>query len=70
MSFMDVYSSVAQANSERGARTSTGRACPRCNNRDWHARNGVDSRYAGQNNPGEYVEFTCAHCGYSYEEQS
>lgn len=67
---MTVEESVYLANVERGNRTFTGQACPNCQQREWHARNGIDSRYRSQYNPGEYVEFTCAGCGYSYEEQS
>jgi hypothetical protein len=64
-----VHWSVAEANRQRGGRSSRGPAC-QCGNDLWRARNGVDERYRSQYNPGEYVEFTCTNCGYSYEEQS
>jgi hypothetical protein len=66
----DVYSSVAEANRQRGGRTITMRHACRCGGNEWRARNGVDPKYASEYNPGEYVEFTCTQCGYSFEEQS
>jgi hypothetical protein len=64
-----VYWSVAEVNRRRGAVSKPmGMKCPSGHD-NWRARNGVDPKYKSQYNPGEYVEFTCADCGYSFEEQ-
>lgn len=41
--------------------------CPRCGADQWKTRWGIADEYASQYNPGEYCEFTCNNCGYSYE---
>lgn len=64
-----VYWSVAEANRQRGSRIVSIPQCV-CGSTEGRARNGVDPKYASRYNPGEYVEFTCAHCGQSWEEQS
>lgn len=64
-----VYWSVYEANRRNAGLTKSIRyACPKCGQDEWHVYHGVDEQYRSQYNPGEYVEFTCAHCGYSWEE--
>lgn len=47
-----------------------GYPCPRCGRDEWQTHWGIDEQYASQYNPGEYCQFTCVHCGYSYETRS
>ena len=69
MSWGSVEWSVMEANRQRAGRTITMRHPCRCGANDWHVRNGIDEQYRSQYNPGEYVEFTCTNCGYSFQEQ-
>ena len=65
-----VYWSVAEANRQRGGRTVKIPPCHQCGHNEGRAMNGVDPQYASQHNPGEYVQWTCGQCGYSWDEQS
>lgn len=42
--------------------------CPNCRTDLWRVYHGIDPQYRSGYNPGEYVEFTCVNCGYSFEE--
>lgn len=63
------YWSILEANRRSaGCAKSLRCRCPRCGDDSWQVYHGVDEQYRSQYNPGEYVEFTCTNCGYSWEE--
>jgi hypothetical protein len=63
-----VYWSVAEVNRKRGSASQPkGMKCPKGHD-NWRVRNGIDPQYKSEYNPGEYVEYTCAECDYSFEE--
>ena len=65
-----VYWSVNEVNKQNAGRTKPlNYPCPQCGEDEWSAYYGVNPLYASQYNPGEYVEYTCSKCGYSYESQ-
>ena len=65
-----VYQSVTEMNRRNaGIAKKINKLCPRCGIDLWYVRYGVDPQYRSQFNPGEYVAFTCACCGYQEEHQ-
>jgi hypothetical protein len=71
MSFYSVEDSVYDANRLWGRDVKLHNIpCPRCQADAWQTRWGIDEQYASEYNPGEYCEFTCTQCGYSYEAAS
>ena len=61
-----VYWSVAEVNRQNSGQAKPMQMiCPRCHTDHWRTWHGVDSQYASQWNPGEYVDFICANCGYT-----
>lgn len=63
-----VYWSVMEANRINAGRSLKQNVkCRRCGEDEWRIRHGVSEEYRSQYNPGEYIEFTCTKCGYSYE---
>lgn len=63
-----VHWSVMEANRLHGREIKKhGIRCSNCGSDGWQTSWGVKSEYRSQYNPGEYCEFTCANCGYSYE---
>ena len=66
-----VYDSVNECNRIYGGISKSHNVdCPNCQKDNWKTNWGVKEEYRSQYNPGEYCIFTCANCGYSYEEQS
>ena len=64
-----VYWSVAEVNRRNRLLGNPGKPmkmkCPQCGIDNWKVHHGVDSQYASQWNPGEYVNFICTGCGYT-----
>jgi hypothetical protein len=47
-----------------------GMICPHCQTDNWQTYHGIDSQYASQYNPGEYVDFICENCGFTDQQAS
>lgn len=68
---MTVEESVYLCNVENGDRARPmGMQCPNSCPDSWRTHHGIDSQYASQYNPGEYVDFICASCGYTDRQPS
>jgi predicted RNA-binding Zn-ribbon protein involved in translation (DUF1610 family) len=58
--------SVMECNRQNAGRTKAmGMACPDCGKDNWRVHHGIDPEFRSAYNPGEYVDFVCAHCGYT-----
>ena len=68
---MTVEDSVYEVNRQNGNRgRPMGMKCPSGCTDNWRTHHGIDSRYASQYNPGEYVDFICTTCGYTDQQAS
>lgn len=68
MGMLSVRESVDLANALHGHEAKKHNSpCPRCHADLWRCRHGIDPKYKSEWNPGEYCEFTCVNCGYSWE---
>ncbi len=66
-----VYWSVAEVNRQNAGNPPKKiglRTCPTCEGDLWFTHHGVDPQFASEYNPGEYVDFICAKCGYTSHE--
>lgn len=68
---MTVEESLDEVNRQNGNRSRPmGMNCPYGCPDSWRTHHGIDSQYASQYNPGEYVDFICADCGYTVQHPS
>ena len=64
-----VYWSVAEVNRRNAGQSKPlNMNCPRCATDSWKTFHGVDPQYKSEWNPGEYVDFICANCGYTEQQ--
>lgn len=62
---MTVAESVAKCNQLYGSQVKPhGETCPHCGKDSWRCFWGINSAYRSEYNPGEYIQYTCAKCGY------
>lgn len=62
---MTVEESVFQCNRLYGHLVKSRRKnCPNCGKDEWRCRWGINPEYRSKFNPGEYIQYTCAHCGH------
>ena len=64
---MSVEESVYLANVENYGKPprSMNMRCPNACPDLWRTRHGISSEFASEYNPGEYVDFICAGCGFT-----